>query len=115
MTWRSVVGHLKVTFDLAKGHRRGRLCNVVQRRRERGDAHQPATLAVGRMRRLLGDRLVVYGFNCRRHRAVQVARTPMRVRIGVVMPTTVNADMLDRRIHMRVADSGFGQAGTSGT
>jgi hypothetical protein len=39
----------------------------------------------------------------------------MRVRIGVVMPTTVNADMLDRRIHMRVADSGFGQAGTSGT
>jgi hypothetical protein len=115
MTWRSVVGHLAVTFDLAKGHRDGRLCNVVQRRRERSDAHQPATLPVGRMRSFLGGRLVVHRLDCHRQRVVQIPGTRMRVRISVVMPMAVDADMLDRRIQMHANDSGIGQAGTDGT
>src|SRR3979411_2732554 len=101
--WGSVIGHLTAAFDLAKGRRRGRLHDIDQRRRKRGDTHQPAALPVGRMRSFLGDRPIVNSYS---HGAVLVAGTHVRLCGGVIVHMAIHVNMLDRRLNAHMGHAG---------
>jgi hypothetical protein len=98
-SWGSVIGHPTVAFDHAKGRRRGRFHDIDQRRRERGDAYQPAAFPVGRMRSFSGDRLCV-----QRHRrqAMVAVGAHMRMPARVVVHMAILVDMLRRHFIMHV-------------
>jgi hypothetical protein len=102
VTWGSVIGHLAVTFDLAKGRRRRRFHEIDQRRRKCRDAHQPAALSVGRMRCFLRGRRATH---CRRYRAI-VAGIRVQIGAGVVVRVAVLVDMRRRYIIVHVDHSG---------
>jgi len=109
----SVIGHLTAAFDLAMSSRRGRFHDIDQRRRERGNARQPAALSVGRMRSFLRGRFAVQG---RRYRAVAGIR--VRISAEMVVHVAVLVDMLHRYIIVHVdhagSVTGVGQARRNG-
>ena len=93
---------LPMTLDFARGDGYGRPDNIEKRRRKRDDAHQPAALPIGRMRRPAGFRIIF-----RRHRLGSFAglrgRMSMLVVVIVPMRRLCLAADVDHTSHMAFA------------
>ena len=95
--WGSVISYLAVTLDLAKSRRRGRLHDIDQCRRKRGDTHQPAALPVGRLRSFLRDRFAVQRH---RHQAMVAIGVCVQMLARVIVHMAILVDMLRRHFAM---------------
>jgi hypothetical protein len=99
----SVIGNIAVPLELANGRRDRRCRDINQRRRKRGDAHEPAALSVGRVGGVFGDLLAV-----RRHFSRMVVAIGVDNMMGrsMFVNMTVGVDVACRRIAVHAHHAG---------
>lgn len=111
----SVIGNLAVPLELANGRRDRRCRDIDQRRRKRGDAHEPAALSVGRVGSVFGDLLAVRRYFRRNVVAIYI---DYLMGCGVFVNVAVGMNVPCRRIAVHAHHAGHmaivGQAWSDG-